>query len=111
MSREGGTAQALRQSMRAHPDWSAAEHARSIGVSRQRVCQLKDQLGLTLPNKRGWQGGPLPRPGCETCGEPVPSLYGRWHRGCRPSQYGVPARSAEYQRRWQRDYYRRKVNR
>jgi len=93
-------------SVREHPDWCASEHARAIGVSRERVRQLRDQLGLSLPDKR--RRGPRDPVICAGCGKPTDGRSLR-HRACRSSRYGVPARSKEYQRRWQRDYARRRT--
>lgn len=44
---------ALRESIAAHPDWYAAQHARAIGCSRQRISQLVVEHEIRLPKVRG----------------------------------------------------------
>jgi len=109
MTVEGRTAaEWLVHLAREHPDWGASDHARAIGISRERVRQLRVQLGLTLPDKRGTNIVRKPRPDCSVCGQPVRTPRATRHIECPlPSRYGVPARSLEYQRQWQRAYQRR----
>jgi len=38
-------------SIRENPDWCASEHSRAIGVSRERVRQLRVEHGLVMPKK------------------------------------------------------------
>lgn len=99
------TASALVESVAAHPDWHASAHARALGITRERVRQLRIELGLNMPRKLGGIRRPWPRPLCFICSKPLSYLHTTRHRSCPlPSKYGVPARTREYARLWARDH-------
>lgn len=77
------TAMRLARSVETHPDWCASEHARAMGITRERVRQIRIALALPMPVKR-WAGGRrLPVLACAVCGQPTHGRVKR-HAACMP---------------------------
>ena len=70
------------RSVELHPDWHASEHARALGITRERVRQLRIALDITLPKRRGGYGRHAGKC-CSLCEEPTRNGALR-HRRCMP---------------------------